>query len=63
MKKFGIVDSGDAEKLGIGAMTDQRMQSFYDKMVKAKVMPAGIDIKKSYTLDFVNKGVGLDLKP
>jgi NitT/TauT family transport system substrate-binding protein len=62
MKKFGIVDSGDSEKLGIGAMTDARMQSFYDKMVKAKVMPEGIDIKKSYTLDFVNKGVGLDLK-
>jgi NitT/TauT family transport system substrate-binding protein len=62
MKKFGIVDSGDTEKLGIGAMTDARMQSFYDKMVKAEVMPAGIDIKKSYTLDFVNKGIGLDLK-
>lgn len=62
MKKFGIVDSGDTEKMGIGAMTDARMQSFYDKMVRAKVMPAGIDIKKSYTLDFVNKGVGLDLK-
>ncbi|NGO50107.1 ABC transporter substrate-binding protein [Allomesorhizobium camelthorni] len=62
MKKFGIVDSGDSEKLGIGAMTDARMQSFYDKMVKAKVMPEGIDIKKAYTLDFVNKGVGLDLK-
>ena len=62
MKKFGIVDSGDTEKLGIGAMTDARIQSFYDKMVKAKVLPEGIDIKKSYTLDFVNKGVGLDLK-
>ncbi len=62
MKKFGIVDSGDTEKLGIGAMTDDRIQSFYDKMVKAKVLAAGIDIKKSYTLDFVNKGVGLDLK-
>ena len=62
MKKFGIVDSGDAETKGIGAMTDERMQSFYDKMVKAKVIPEGIDIKKSYTLDFVNKGVGLDLK-
>ncbi|MGB3501376.1 MAG: ABC transporter substrate-binding protein [Mesorhizobium sp.] len=62
MKKFGIVDSGDAEKLGIGAMTDERMQSFYDKMVKAKVLNPGIDIKKSYTLQFVNKGVGLDLK-
>jgi NitT/TauT family transport system substrate-binding protein len=62
MKKFGIVDSGDTEKLGIGAMTDARMQDFYDKMVKAKVIPEGIDIKKSYTLQFVNKGVGLDLK-
>lgn len=62
LKKFGIVDSGDAEKLGIGAMTDAHIQDFYDKMVKAKVLPEGIDIKKSYTLDFVNKGVGLDLK-
>ncbi len=62
MKEYGIVDSGDTEKLGIGAMTDERMQSFYDKMVKAKVIPEGIDIKKAYTLQFVNKGVGLDLK-
>ncbi|MGI6855817.1 ABC transporter substrate-binding protein [Mesorhizobium sp. 1B3] len=62
MKEFGIVDSGDSEKLGIGAMTDEHIQSFYDKMVKAKVVPAGLDIKKSYTLQFVNKGVGLDLK-
>jgi NitT/TauT family transport system substrate-binding protein len=62
IKEFGIVDSGDTEKLGIGAMTDERMASFYDKMVKAKVLPEGIDIKKAYTLEFVNKGVGLDLK-
>jgi NitT/TauT family transport system substrate-binding protein len=62
IKKFGIVDSGDAENLGIGAMTDERMKDFYDKLVKAKVMPEGIDISKAYTLQFVNKGVGLDLK-
>lgn len=62
MKEFGIVDSGDTAKLGIGAMTDEHIQRFYDKMVKAKVSPAGLDIKKSYTLQFVNKGVGLDLK-
>lgn len=37
-------------------------QDFYDKMVKAKVTPEGIDISKSYTLAFINKGVGLDLK-
>lgn len=62
MKKFGIVDSGDTEKLGIGAMTDEHIQKFYDTMVKAKVVQEGLDVKKSYTLDFVNKGVGLDLK-
>ncbi|MGO4836988.1 ABC transporter substrate-binding protein, partial [Rhizobiaceae sp. 2RAB30] len=62
MKDYGIVDSGDTEKLGIGAMTDAHIKSFYDKMVKAKVVPEGLDIKKGYTLEFVNKGVGLDLK-
>ena len=62
MKSFGIVDSGDTGKSGIGAMTDERVKSFYDKMVKAKVVPEGLDIGKSYTLQFVNKGVGLDLK-
>lgn len=62
LKEYGIVDSGDTEKMGIGAMTDERMKSFYDTMVKAKVLPEGIDIKKAYTLAFVNKGVGIDLK-
>lgn len=62
LKKFGVADSGDTDKLGIGAMTDARIQSFYDKMVKAKVVPAGLDIKKAYTLAFINKSVGLDLK-
>ncbi len=62
MKKFGIVDSGDTEEKGIGAMTDERMKSFYDKMVNAGVIEGGLDISKAYTLDFVNKGVGLDLK-
>jgi NitT/TauT family transport system substrate-binding protein len=62
MKEFGIVDSGETETMGIGAMTDAKIADFYAKMVKAKVVPDGLDIAKSYTLDFVNKGVGLDLK-
>ncbi len=62
MKEYGIVDSGDAETLGIGAMTDERNADFYAKMVKAGVIEDGIDIKQSYTLEFINKGVGLDLK-
>jgi NitT/TauT family transport system substrate-binding protein len=63
MKEYGLVDSGDTLKLGIGAMTDDRVKKFYDQMVKAKVVDAGIDYTKAYTLQFVNKGVGLDQKP
>ncbi len=37
MKDYGIVDSGDSLKLGIGAMTDARMKSFFDKMVATGV--------------------------
>ncbi len=63
MKEYGIVDSGDSLKLGIGAMTDARMKSFFDKMVRAGVAKPGLDYKRSYTLQFVNKGVGVDLRP
>ena len=63
LKEYGIVDSGDSLKLGVGAMTDARVQSFFDKMVKAGVMKAGIDVHKAYTLQFVDKGVGLELRP
>ena len=63
MKDYGIVDSGDSATLGIGAMTDARMKSFFDKMVRAGVVRADIDIRKAYTLQFVNKKVGLELRP
>jgi NitT/TauT family transport system substrate-binding protein len=62
MKEHGIVDSGEATQLGIGAMTDAHMASFFDKMVKAGVVKAGLDYRKSYTLRFVNKKVGLELR-
>lgn len=63
MKDSGIVDSGDTLTGGIGVMTDARQKDFYDKMVKAGVLPGSIDYTKSYTLQFVNKKVGLDLRP
>jgi len=50
-------------KLGIGAMSDDRWSEFYKSMVKAGVVKDGIDYKKAYTLKYVNKGVGLDLRP
>src|SRR6266481_1640625 len=63
MKEYGIVDSGDASRNGIGAMTDERVTSFFEKMVKAGVVKPDLDFRKSYTLRFVNKGVGVELRP
>lgn len=63
LKEYGIVDSGDALKYGIGAMTDERIKDFFDEMVKVGIVKADTDYRKAYTLKFVNKGVGLDLKP
>jgi NitT/TauT family transport system substrate-binding protein len=63
MKEYGVVDSGDSLHDGIGAMTDARMASFFDKMVRAHVVRSDIDFHKAYTLRFINKGVGLNLRP
>jgi NitT/TauT family transport system substrate-binding protein len=63
MKEYGIVDSGDTLKDGIGAMSEARVASFFDKMSRAGVVKRDIDYRKAYTLQFINKGVGLDLRP
>jgi NitT/TauT family transport system substrate-binding protein len=63
MKEYGIVDSGDSVRAGIGAMTDARFASFFDKMVRAGVVRRDIDFRKAYTLRYINKGVGVNLRP
>lgn len=62
MKEHGILESGAALETGIGSMTDARWQSFYDMMVDTGGIESGIDISKSYTLQFVNQGVGMDMR-
>ena len=63
MKEYGIVDSGDTLRDGIGAMTDTRFANFFDKMSRAGVVRRDLDFRKAYTLQFINKGVGMDLRP
>src|ERR1700760_4929730 len=63
MKEYGIVDSGDSIKNGIGALSDERVTSFFQKMVKDGVVKSDLDYRKSYTLHFVNKAVGVELRP
>lgn len=62
MKEHGIVDSGDSLEMGIGAMTDARWKSFFDKSVSWGVYPADLDYAAGYTLEFVNKAVGVETK-
>lgn len=59
MSENGIVMSGEATQLGIGAMTDARWQRFYETMRDVGLYPPGMDFRRAYSLEFVNKRVGL----
>ena len=62
MRAYGIVDSGDSLTAGIGAMTAQRWADFLATMTEAGVYGKGIDPTRAYTLQFVNKRVGMELR-
>ena len=62
MKMHGILDSGDAATMGIGAMTAARWVDFYQTTSDQGLYPKGLDVTKAYTLKFVDQKVGLDIK-
>lgn len=62
LKRHGIVDSGDSERLGIGAMTDARWGDFFRSMQSQGLYPADLDIKRAYTLRFVDQRVGIEAR-
>jgi NitT/TauT family transport system substrate-binding protein len=53
LRKYGIVQGGDAAKAGIGVMTDARWKEFFDLMASQKVYPADLDYTSAYTLQFL----------
>jgi NitT/TauT family transport system substrate-binding protein len=59
IKQHGIIDSGDARKLGIGAMTEARWRNFFTTMAKAGLYPKDLPWREAYTLQFVDKKVGM----
>lgn len=59
----GIVDSGDSVANGIGAMTDARWEAFFRSVQEQGLFPADLDWRRAYTLQFVNKGVGVAMRP
>src|SRR5689334_22907424 len=60
MREYGIALSGDAETLGIGAMSDARWQAFFSTMADGGVYPRDFNYRNAYTLQFINKGHGMD---
>jgi NitT/TauT family transport system substrate-binding protein len=54
LKASGMVLGGDAAKLGVGIVTDERMKKTYDMMVSMKLLDASkVDLKKTYTTEYV----------
>ena len=54
LKETGMVTGGDAAKMGIGVITDDRMKKTYDMMVSMKLLdPAKVDLRRTYTTEFV----------
>ena len=53
MKRLGIVESGDAANGRIGIMTDARWKTFAEEMIAASALPASLDWRKAYTLEFL----------
>jgi NitT/TauT family transport system substrate-binding protein len=53
LKATGAVTSGDASKLGIGAMTDARWKVTRDFLVRSNLLRDGTDWKSAYSLDYI----------
>ncbi len=53
MKEMQVVTGGDAARLGIGAMTDERWKKTAEFMVAAGLLKPGTDWKRAYTTQFV----------
>ena len=63
MRAHGIVDSGESLTNGIGAMSDARWAALLDSMTEAGLFKPGLDARRAYTLRFVNRKVGMELRP
>jgi NitT/TauT family transport system substrate-binding protein len=58
MNEAGIVRSGDAATLGIGAMTEERWGRFHAAVAAVGVLPRDLDWRRAFDPSLVNKGIG-----
>ncbi|PWK65676.1 ABC transporter substrate-binding protein [Aminobacter sp. AP02] len=63
IQRRGLADTGDAVDKGLGAIDLKRLAGFHDEMVEVGLYkPGEIDLKTAVTDQFVNKGVGLEVR-
>ena len=53
LKEQNLIGGGDAAKMGIGVMTDERWKKTHEYMVSAGLLPASVDVRQAYTTQFV----------
>jgi NitT/TauT family transport system substrate-binding protein len=53
LRDLKVVSGGDAAKMGIGIMTDERWKKTADFMVASGLLKPTTDYKKAYTTQFV----------
>ncbi|GAA0609844.1 ABC transporter substrate-binding protein [Brevundimonas kwangchunensis] len=53
LKANGIVDGGDAALYGLGTMTEERWQAFFDVTSQAGVYPSDLDWRQAFTTQYL----------
>jgi NitT/TauT family transport system substrate-binding protein len=54
LRDLGMVTGGDAQRLGIGIITEARLKASYDLLVSAGVIDAAkVDLAKTYSTEFI----------
>jgi NitT/TauT family transport system substrate-binding protein len=56
IEEYEGIQSGDANQLGIGAMTEERWETLYEQLLEVGILKPGTNYKDAYTLQFINKG-------
>jgi NitT/TauT family transport system substrate-binding protein len=62
IKRYGIVDSGDALDKGSGCLTAERYKQLADELAKMNLLKPDTDYTRAFDTRFSCKGVRLNLR-
>ena len=56
MKTYGLVENEDTRQKGIGTMNPDKIQKFFNAMVKAGLVKADTDWRRAFSFNYINRG-------